>query len=103
VKEHIVTETAVPVVRPRVVTRPAVVDYAYGPTVTEAYALAPAPAPRVVTRPVVVDYGARATEAYALAPQPVVTVPAVRPYRYLNNRLLLVDPVTGAVVGETND
>jgi hypothetical protein len=103
VKEHIVTETAVPVVRPRVVTRPAVVDYAYGPTVTEAYALAPAPAPRVVTRPVVVDYGARATEAYALAPQPVVTVPAIRPYRYINNRLLLVDPVTGAVVGETND
>jgi hypothetical protein len=103
VKERIVTETDTPVIRPRVVTRPAAVDYAYGPTVDEAYALAPAPAPRVVTRPVVVDYGARATEAYALAPQPVVTVPAIRPYRYINNRLLLVDPVTGAVVGETND
>jgi hypothetical protein len=103
VKERIVTETNTPVIRPRVVTRPAVVDYAYGPAVDEAYALAPAPAPRVVTRPVVVDYGARAAEAYALAPQPVVTVPAVRPYRYLNNRLLLVDPVTGAVVGETSD
>jgi hypothetical protein len=105
VKERIVTETTAPVIRPRVVTRPAVVDYAYGPSAaTEAYALAPAPAPRVVTRPAVVDYGPRVTDAYALAPQPVVTpVPIVRPYRYINNRLLLVDPVTGAVVGETND
>jgi hypothetical protein len=105
VKERIVTETTAPVVRPRVVTRPAVVDsYAYAPGVTNAYAWAPAP--RVVTRPVVVDYGPRVTESYAYAPlaQPVVTtVPAVRPYRYINNRLLVVDPVTGAVVGEVND
>ena len=80
---------------PRVVTRPAV----------EAYALAPAPAPRVVTRPLVVDYGPRVTDSYALAPlaRPVVAVPAVRPYRYINNRLLVVDPVTGDVVGEIND
>jgi hypothetical protein len=106
VKERIVTETAAPLVRPRVVTRPAVVDYTYAPAVTEAYALAPAPAPRAVTRPVVVDYGPRVTDSYAFAPiaQPVVTtVPAVRPYRYINNRLLVVDPVTGAVVGEIND
>jgi hypothetical protein len=102
VKERIVTETTAPVVRPRVVTRPAVVDYAYAPAVTEAYALAPAP--RVVTRPVVVDYGSRVTDSYALAQPVVTTVPAVRPYRYyINNRLLLVDPVTGAVVGEVND
>jgi hypothetical protein len=100
VKERIVTETTAP----RVLTRPAV-DYAYRPAVTEAYALAPAPAPRVVTRPLVVDYGPRVTESYALAPlaRPVVSVPVVRPYRYINNRLLVVDPVTGDVVGEIND
>jgi hypothetical protein len=100
VKERIVTETDA-VVRPRVVTRPAVVDYAYGPTVTEAYALAPAPAPRVVTRPVVYDYGPRVTESYAYAPlaRPIVTVPVVTTvpvvptYRYINP--LAVDPVTG--------
>ena len=100
VRERIVTETTAP----RVVARPAV-DYAYRPRVTEAYALAPAPAPRVVTRPLVVDYGPRVTESYALAPlaRPVVSVPAVQPYRYINNRLLVVDPVTGDVVGEIND
>jgi hypothetical protein len=107
VKERIVTETTAPVVRPRVVTRPAVVDsYAYAPTVTEAYALAPVARPRMVTRPVVVDYGPRVTESYAYAPlaQPVVTtVPAVRPYRYYtDDRVLLLDPVTGAVLGEIN-
>jgi hypothetical protein len=98
VKERIVTETSAP----RVVTRPAAVDYAYRrPALTEAYALAPAP--RVVTRPRVVDYGRRATEGYARAPlaQPVVTI--ARPYRPINNRLLVVDPVTGDVVGEIND
>jgi hypothetical protein len=96
VKERIVSETSAP----RVVTRPAAVDYAFRrPTVTEAYALAPAPAPR----PLVVDYGRRVTDSYALAPlvQPVVAAP--RPYRTINNRLLVVDPVTGDVVGEVND
>jgi hypothetical protein len=100
VKERIVSETSAS----RVVTRPAVADYAYRrPTVTEAYALAPAPAPRLVTRPLVVDYGRRVTDAYALAPlvQPVVAAP--RPYRTINNRQLVVDPVTGDVVGEVND
>jgi hypothetical protein len=81
VKERIVTETTAPVVRSRVV------DYAYG------------------TRPVVVEYGPRATDSYALAPieQPVVTtVPVVRPYRYINNRLA-VDPVTGVFLSDIND
>ena len=49
--------------------------------------------------------GARVSDAYALAPLPravVTSVPAVRSYRYMvvNNRLLLVDPATGIVVGE---
>ena len=85
VKERIVSETTGPVV-----TRPAAVDYAYRPAVTDAYALAPLPAPRVVRRPLVVDYGPRVTESYALAPiaQPVVTT--VRPYRYFNNRLIVI-------------
>ncbi len=98
VKERIVSETTGPVV-----TRPAAVDYAYRPAVTDAYALAPLPAPRVVRRPLVVDYGPRVTESYALAPiaQPVVTT--VRPYRYFNNRLIVIDPVTGDVVSEVND
>jgi hypothetical protein len=62
---------------------------------------------RVVRRaPVVVDYPVRATEAYAMAPVTVTTAPAVTTvpsYRYINNRLLLVDPVTGAVAGEVRD
>ena len=103
VKERIVTETIAPVVRSRVVTRPAVVDYAYGSAVTDAYALAPAPAPRVVRRPVVVDYGPRVLDSYALAPieQPVVTtIPVARPYRYINNPYLAVDPVTGVFLND---
>ena len=84
--------------------RVAVDDYAYS-----SYAYAPVVRERVVRRPAaVVDYPARATEAYAMAPiattTPVVTTaPVVRPYRYINRRLLLVDPVTGAVVGQLQD
>ena len=108
-RERIVTRPVVaesyayaPVVRERVVTRPvAVDDYAYS-----GYAYAPVVRERVVRRaPVVVDYPVRATAAYAMAPA-VTTVPAVATvpsYRYINNRLLLVDPVTGAVVGEVRD
>jgi hypothetical protein len=129
VKERIVSETVAPapVVRERVVTRPVVAEsYAYAP----GYAYAPVARERVVTRPVVVtddyaysgyayapavrervirrpamtvDYVAP-TDAYAMAPV-VTTAPAVTPYRYryINNRLLLVDPVTGAVVGQVQD
>jgi len=117
VKERIVSETVAPapVLRERVVTRPVVAesyayaprpvvvdDYAYARSYGENYAYAPVVRERVVRRPaVVVDYPARATEAYAMAPV-LATTPAVRSYRYryINNRLLLVDPVTGAVVGE---
>jgi hypothetical protein len=59
-----------------------------------------APAPAVEYR-----VGARiptGVELYAI-PEPVVTeVPAVRQYKYMyvNNRVLLVDPVTSVVVGE---
>jgi len=100
VKERIVSERSAP----RVVTRPAAADYAYRrPTVTEGYALAPAPAPRLVNRPLVVDYGRRVTDSYALAPLVQPVVPVARPYRFINNRLLVVDPVTGDVVEEVND
>jgi hypothetical protein len=124
VKERIVSETVAPapVVRERVVTRPVVAEsYAYAPIVRErlvtrpvavndyaysGYAYAPVVRERVVRRaPVVVDYPVRATEAYAMAPVTVTTAPVttVPSYRYINNRLLLVDPVTGAVVGEVRD
>jgi hypothetical protein len=98
VKERIVSERTGPIV-----TRPAAVGFAYRPAVTDAYALAPLPAPRVVRRPVVVDYGPRVTESYALAPiaQPIVTT--VQPYRYINNRFIVIDPVTGGVVSEVED
>ena len=106
VKERIVTETAVPtpVVRQRVVTQPVVEAYGYDSRVLDSYAYAPRP--RVVARPTVVDYrvAPRAIDGYAYAPQPVVTtVQPVRSYRYISNRLWLVDPLTGAVVGEVAD
>jgi hypothetical protein len=121
VKERIVSETVAPrVARERVVARPVVAEsYAYAPVVRDrvvirpavwaddyaysGYAYAPVVRERVVRRPTaVVDYSSP-TDAYAMAP--VATVPATTPYRYryINNRLLLVDPVTGAVVGEVRD
>jgi hypothetical protein len=127
VKERIVSESVAPrVVRERVVARPVVAEsYAYAPVrdrvVTRpavwaddyaysgysgysGYAYAPVVRERVVRRPtVVVDYSSP-TDAYAMAPV-ATTVPAATPYRYryINNRLLLVDPVTGAVVGKVRD
>jgi hypothetical protein len=58
------------------------------------------PAPTIEYR-----IGARIPEAITLQPLPdsiVTEVPAVRPYRYvvMNNRVLLVDPMTSVVVGE---
>jgi hypothetical protein len=53
------------------VTRPAVVDHAYAPTVTEAYALAPVARPRAVTRPVVVDDSPRVTDSYLVNVAPL--------------------------------
>ena len=88
-----------PIVRERIVTE----------TVAPA---APVVQERVVREPVVAaaDYvvGARGTDAYALAPMPravVETVPSVRSYRYMviNNRLLLVDPVTMVVVADVTN
>jgi hypothetical protein len=85
VRERIVTETvapAAPVVQERVVRGPVVAaDYTVGSRVTDAYALAPMP--RAV----------------------VETVPSVRSYRYMviNNRLLLVDPVTMVVVADVTN
>ena len=122
VRERIVTETPAPVVRERLVARPVVAEsYAYAPVVRErvvprqafvddyaysSYAYAPVVRERVIRRPaVVVD---RPTEAYAMAPvmttaAPIVTTAPAYRYRYSNRRLLLVDPVTGAVVGELQD
>ncbi len=88
--------------RTAIVETPATAAYAYAPApaVTSAYAYAPLPR-RVVTRPAVVEYAPSVTSAYAYAPiaRPVVTtvpapvvttVPAVAPvYRPL------VDPATG--------
>jgi hypothetical protein len=79
--------------------------------VTETVAPAPVLQERVVREPVVAaDYvvGSRVTDAYALAPLPravVETVPSVRSYRYMviNNRLLLVDPVTMVVVADVTN
>jgi hypothetical protein len=58
------------------------------------------PAPSIEYR-----IGARVPEAIALEPLPdtvVAEVPAIRSYRYVvaNNRVILVDPATGVVVGE---
>jgi hypothetical protein len=121
VRERIVTETPAPIVRERVVARPVVAEsYAYAPVVRErvatrpvvyddyaysGYAYAPVVRERPIRRAVVVD---RATDAYAMAPgvataTPVVTTAPAYRYRYFNRRLLLVDPVTGAVVGEVQD
>jgi hypothetical protein len=109
VRERVTTDTTV--ARPRVVSR-AVDAYAYAPRALDAYAYAPrenyvAPVvrERVISRPVVNDYAYApgALDAYAYAPGPVATpvVTTVAPrYRALNNRLWLVDPLTGAVVGE---
>jgi hypothetical protein len=47
-----------------------------------------------------------AIESYAMVPEAVaVQVPAARPYRYMviNNRLLLVDPVTSTVVADITE
>jgi hypothetical protein len=96
VKERIVTETT----GPRVTRRPAVVNYGYRAAVTDAYALAPSPAPRVVTRPVVIDYGPQATDSYALTPVAQPFAVPVQPYRYIENRAIVIDPVTGGVVSE---
>jgi hypothetical protein len=122
VKERIVTETTAPI-RPRVIARTVADDYAYAgvvrrevvarPVVEDYAYVPPAPRARVVTRTTttVVDdyayapraYAPRVTESYAYQPV-VTTVPAVRPsYTVINNRLLVVDPATGAVVGDISD
>ena len=99
VKEKVVTETVgrTPV-RERVVTTPAV---------RERVVTTPAAAPPVVAAPVEVEYvvGDRipATAPLSVLPPTVATqIPAVSPYRYMvvNDRLLLVDPVTSTVVAE---
>jgi hypothetical protein len=120
VRERIVTETVAPapVLREQVVTQPGYAypdrGYAYPEQVVtqpgyaypdQGYAYAD----RVVTQPAYASaVGSRVTDAYAWAPMPrrvVNTVPAVRSYRYMvvNNRLLLVDPMTGRVVAEVTE
>lgn len=99
VKERIVTETVgrnAPV-RERVITEPAV---------RERIVVDPMPRERVVTRPAVeyvVGDRVPATMELATFPDTVIReVPATRGYRYMvvNDRLLLVDPVTSTVVEE---
>ncbi len=83
---HIV---AAPVARP-----PALID---SPHTARASALPPAP---------IVGTRVSAVESYAMVPEAVaVQVPATRPYRYMviNDRLLLVDPVTSTVVADITD
>lgn len=97
IKERIVTETMgrAPV-RERVV-----VD----PPVRERVVVDPLARERVVTRPTEVEYvvGDRVPASMQLMPFPdriVREVPATSSYRYMvvNDRLLLVDPVTSTVV-----
>jgi len=108
VRERIVSEPVAPapVLRERIVMQP--VDR------YDAYAYVPAPRERIVRPPADVygDYafavGSRLPPGTRLAPLPpsvVAEVPAVRPYRYMvvNNRLLLVDPVTGTVVADITE
>jgi hypothetical protein len=103
VREQIVTESVAPapVVRERIAPAPVVRER-----------IAPAPVVRERIAPAGSAYayavGSRVADADALAPMPqavVSSVPAVRSYRYMviNNRLLLVDPVTGMVVAEVAD
>ncbi len=107
IKERIVTEPVVPaapIVRERVVTRPAEAAYAY----------APLPGERVVTRPAAEsDYAYASTtpivreRVVTPAPQPSYAYDAYspsRPYRYVvNNRVLLIDPATNAVLADVTN
>lgn len=86
---------AAPVARP---LPPALID---SPYTARASALPePLPPAPIVGRRV------SAMESYAMVPEAVaVQVPATRPYRYMviNDRLLLVDPVTSTVVADITD
>jgi Protein of unknown function (DUF1236) len=102
VREEIVTERVVtpstPLVGERIVTRPFAV---------ETVGTAPAVTGRVVTTPASVELtiGSRVPATvplYALPPTLGVQIPSVRSYRYaiVEDRVLLVDPVSGIVVAE---
>jgi hypothetical protein len=102
VRERIVTETipaeplvSAPLVAPPVVSAPVV-----GPVVR-----APVVRPRVGVYATDYAVGSRIADSYALAPLPpaaIATAPAVRSYRYvvINDRVLLVNPVTGVIVAD---
>jgi Protein of unknown function (DUF1236) len=102
VREEVVTERVVtpaaPFIRERIVTRPLAVEtVGAAPIVTE----------RVVATPASIDLtiGSRVPATvplYALPPTLGVQIPSVRSYRYaiVDDRVLLVDPVTGVVVAE---
>jgi hypothetical protein len=102
VREEVVTERVVtpsaPLVRERIVTRPLAV---------ETVGAAPAVTERVVTAPASLELtiGSRVPATvplYALPPTLGMQIPSVRSYRYaiVDDRVLLVDPVTSMVVAE---
>jgi hypothetical protein len=101
VRERIVREpiVPVPVVRERVFGQP-VETYAYDPY--GAYAYAPPYRDYTVSVGSLVPAGARLVP---IPPAVVAEVPAVRSYRYMvvNDRMLLVDPVTGIVAADLTD
>ena len=102
VREEIVTERLLtppaPLIGERIVTRPLAV---------ETVGAAPAVTERVVTTPASLDLtiGSRVPATvplYALPRTLGVQIPSVRSYRYaiVDDRVLLVDPVTGVVIAE---
>src|SRR5262245_51142717 len=100
------------VITERVITSPAPVvgepiEAVPAPRVIETVGAAPAVTQRVVTTPASVEFvvGSRlptTVPIYALPPSVSVQIPAVRAYRYavVDDRVFLVDPVSGLIVDE---
>ena len=100
------------VITERVITSPAPVvgepiEAVPAPRVIETVGAAPAVTQRVVTTPANVEFvvGSRlptTVPLYALPPSVSVQIPAVRAYRYavVDDRVFLVDPVSGLIVDE---
>jgi len=104
VREQVITERVVtapaPVIRERIETAPVIETVGAAPTVAE----------RVVHAPdgLELTIGSRVPTTlplYAVPETLALQIPAVRPYRYaiVDDRVLLVDPVTATVVAELTE